>query len=106
MRHHNKIILAERRKKFQWHKMKRAGKKTFATFLLPPLSLLFFLLVFSVFSGTLLGGGASRPPSPPPPLGAPLGHCAHAVQSRSISSRSVCAQVKFFYAQNHSKFSI
>ena len=63
MRHHNKIILAERRKKFQWHKMKRAGKKTFATFLLPPPSLSPF------FSGTLLGGGGAQSPKPPPPLG-------------------------------------
>ena len=73
MRHHNKIILAERRKTFQWHKMKRAGKKTFATFLLPPLSLSpFFPSSFCpFFSGTLLGGGGLKPPKPPP-LGAPL----------------------------------
>ena len=70
MRHHNKIILAERKTKFQWHKMKRAGEKTFATFLLPPLSLSPFCPSFCpLFSGTLLGGGGAQAPYP---LGAPL----------------------------------
>ena len=55
MRHHNKIILAERRKKFQWHKI---------------------LLFVAVFFGDPLGGGGGglkppKPPKPPTPLGAP-----------------------------------
>ena len=72
MRHHNKIILAERRKQFQWHKMKRAGKNTFATFLLPPpppsLSLSFFpSSLVSLFFADPLGG--AQAPQAPPPLG-------------------------------------
>ena len=48
--------------------MKRAGKKTFATFLLPPSLSPFFPSSFCpFFSGTLLGGGAQAPQAPPPP---------------------------------------
>ena len=66
MRHHNKIILAERRKKLQWHKMKRAGKKTFATFLPPPSLSPFCPSFCPFFSGTLWGGGGSSPQAPHP----------------------------------------
>ena len=76
MRHHNKIILAERRKKFQWHKMKRAGKKHLQLFSSPPpLSLSPCILLVVPFFGDPLGGGGLKPPHaapPPPPLGAPL----------------------------------
>ena len=78
MRHHNKIILAERRKRFQWHKMKRAGKNmcNFSPLALS-LSPFFLLLFVPFFSGTLLGGGGLKPPqAPPPPLGcAPVPGC-------------------------------
>ena len=73
MRHHNKIILAERITKFQWHKMKRAGKKHLQLFSSPPLSLLFFLLLFVPFFGDPLAGGGGLNPPKPPPLGCAAG---------------------------------